>query len=125
MKTYRTSVTELYSPGTVVTARAAAAVEKGQFVALVEGSSEHPNINVAEAGGHVFGLAATDAGAGELVAVQRGSGRCFRVPAGAGMTAGALVEVGASGGPALHTTGVVVAQVLNTSTAEYVDLTLV
>lgn len=117
---------ELYTPGHGVTAHATEAVTLGQFVAVTAGTNSTNNVNVAvaEAGDRAFGLAQDNAAANTLVGVQRGNGRCFRVPTTATIAAGADVQVGAGGQPETHTTGVVVGQALYASTGKHVDLTL-
>lgn len=125
MRTYSNPITELFTPGTAITAHAADPLTLGQFVAITDGDENtHVNVTVAPAGGRAFGLAQTDADAGTKVGIQRGNGRCFRVPTTASITAGQNIEVGADGQPAPHAEGVVVAQALHASTGEHVDLTL-
>ncbi|MBB1032553.1 DUF2190 family protein [Dietzia sp. SLG310A2-38A2] len=122
---YRTALTELYTPGTAITARATTALTRGQFVAVVAGDdTSHPNVAVCPAGDRPFGLAHLDADTDTLVGIQRGNGRCFRVPATGSITAGAHVEVGADGTATTHTTGEVAGTALHAATDGHVDITL-
>lgn len=121
----RPHVIELFTPAAAVTARASGDITLGAFVAIASGDDrEHPTVSTCPPGGRAFGIAATDAADGGLILVQRGHGRCFRVPAGVGATAGADLEVGPGGAPIPATTGVVVAQALHASTADHADVTL-
>lgn len=121
----RPHVLELFTPAVAVTTRAGGDITLGAFVAIAAGDDrEHPTVVTCPPGGRAFGVAATDATAGGLLLVQRGHGRCFRVPAGIGITAGADLEVGPGGAPVPATEGVVVAQALHASTTDYADVTL-
>lgn len=118
---------ELFTPGHAITGTATAPLTLGQFAAVApgEGIPGTVSVTVATAGARAFGLAQDDAATGEKVGIQRGNGRCFRVPTTATIGAGADIEVGADGKPAPHTDGVVVAQALHASNGKYVDLTLI
>ena len=123
---YRQPVVELFTPGTAVTARAAVALPKGQFVAVTEGSApDHVTVTSPQSGDRVFGIANMDTVAGGMVTIERGPSRCFRLPTTATIAAGAEIETTADGTPTTATTGYVVAVALHNSTDEYVDLTLV
>lgn len=101
----------IYSPGADVTAQATAAVTGRRFVAISGDRASGGNIAVkpaTAAAGPVFGVAANDADAGELVTVVRGGHRVVWVAAGGNITAGAEVEVGAAGKAVTKTTGVAV-----------------
>lgn len=116
----------LFDPGHAIAAEATEDITLGQFVVISgNGTAPNPSVAIAEDGDRAFGLAENDADSGALVNVQRGSGRCFRVPTATAITAGADIQVGANGQPVPHSTGVVVAQALHTSANGHVDLTLV
>ena len=122
----RAHVLELFTPGQMVTTRAAQPITLGTFVKITTGDDrELASITTAAAGDRVFGIAATDASTGDKLTVQRGQARCFRLPTTATIAAGALIQVGANGAPATATDGEVVAQALRASTGEHVDITLV
>lgn len=125
MHLYRHSVTELYTPGTAITAHSTEDVVQGQFVELTDSTTDHPTVKVAQPGNRAFGLVMVDTNAEDLVGIQRGNGRCFRVPTDATITAGADLEVGASGQPVPAVDGVVVAQALHSSQDGHVDITLI
>lgn len=86
-----------YAPGRDITGEATAAVSVSTFVAVADNRTSGGNIAVkpATAGGHIFGVASDDAAIGQLVNIAR-DGVC-RVVAGAQLTAGAAVQVGADG----------------------------
>ena len=122
---YARALTELYTPGTAITSRATVDLTKGQFVALVPGDdTSHPNVAVCPAGDRPFGLAHLDTTSGNLVGIQRGNGRCFRVPATGTIAAGAHAEVGANGTAKAHGTGDIVGTALHAAADGTVDVTL-
>lgn len=88
----------VYDPGANVTAVAATPVVAQRFVAI---SSSRVDGNVAvapaPAAGRVFGVAATDSAAAQLVHVVRGASRVVRVQATGAIAANAEVEVGVNG----------------------------
>src|SRR3954452_3403052 len=88
----------VYDPGADITAVATTPVVAQRFVA-VSGDRVNGNVAVAPAAaaGRVFGVAATDATAGQLVRVVRGASRVVRVTASGGIGANAEVQVGANG----------------------------
>ncbi len=90
---------DVYSPGTDVTARATTPVAASTFVAVTGpmGSDRLITIGPAAPAGRVAGVAKYDAATGELVGLARGAARIVRVRAGAPLTAGTEVEVGAAG----------------------------
>lgn len=104
---------EVFSPGHSVTARATEPIKQGQFVAVVASDTDDLAVAVAPAGARAFGLADRDVDTGELVTVQRGNARVFRLEA-TGLAVGQDVEVGAAGAPAVASTGVVVGHVVRT-----------
>lgn len=119
------SVIELYTPGTAITAVAAEDIKQGQFVALTEATDpELPSVKVAPAGARIFGIAATAVSKGNIVGIQRGNSRCFRLPTTTPVTAGAALQVGANGQPEPATDGHVVAIALASNTGIYADITL-
>lgn len=95
----------VYSPGRDVTGVATAAVTARRFVAI-SGDRSGGNVSVATAtaAGRIFGVAATDAAQGGLVAVARDG--VVKVTASATIAAGAEVEVASGGKAVTHSTGV-------------------
>lgn len=88
----------VYDPGADITAVATTPVVAQRFVAI-SGNRVDGNVAVAPAAaaGRVFGVAATDAAAGELVRVVRGASRVVRVTAAGPIAANAEIEVAADG----------------------------
>ena len=97
-----------YSPGANITAEATAPVTARRFVKISGNRTAAGNLAVAPAaaGDRAFGVAADDAGAGQLVHVARGG--VVRVVAAGAVAAGASVQVGAGGAVSTAAAGVVV-----------------
>ncbi|NKY17528.1 capsid cement protein [Tsukamurella spumae] len=95
----------VYAPGADVTAQATAAITARRLVFISANRASGGNLSVAHApaGGRVFGVAVDDATVGDLVGVARDG--VLRVTAGAAITAGAEVEVGAAGKAITKNTG--------------------
>lgn len=125
MRLYREALPELYTPGNAITATANTNLVRGQFVAITGDGDENPAVSVAPQGARAFGLANLDTDTGDTVTVERGPGRCFRVPTSVAIAAGTDLEVGAQGQPVPHTDGTVVAHALTGSDEDTVDITLV
>jgi hypothetical protein len=111
----------VYDPGADITAVATTPVVARRFVA-VAGNRVNGNIAVAPAAaaGRVFGVAATDSAAGELVRVVRGASRVVRVTASGAIAAFAEVQVAADGKAATKAAGVAVGYVV-TAAADGTD----
>lgn len=97
-----------YAPGANISAEATAAVTGRRFVAISGNRTPGGNLAVAPAGAgaRAFGVAADDAGVGQLVNVARGG--VVKVVAAGAISAAAAVQVGAGGAASVATTGVVV-----------------
>lgn len=122
---------ELYTPGQAITATATEEIKLGQLVEIVAAEGVHATahtpqlaVKVATPGSRAFGLAGHDVAKGGDLTVQRGPGRCFRVPAEAPHVAGDLLEVASGGTFAQVSMGAPVAQVLRNSADGHVDVTL-
>lgn len=122
---------ELFTPGQAVTATATEDIKLGQLVEIVAADGLHTTaktpqlaVRVATPGAVAFGLAGHDVEKGGDLTVQRGAGRCFRVPAKAPHMAGDLLEVAEAGGFAQASTGAPVAQAIRNSEDGHVDVTL-
>ena len=103
----------VYDPGADVTAVATTPVVAQRFLAI-SGSRVNGNVAVAPAAaaGRVFGVAGTDAAAGQLVRVVRGASRVVRVTAAGAIAAGAEVQVGADGKATAKAAGIAVGYVI-------------
>lgn len=88
----------VYEPGQDISARATVAVTGKRFV-KISGNRSNGNVAVAhaDAAGRTFGVTKYDAGIGEIVGIQRGSGRVTFVTAEGVIAAFGEVEVGATG----------------------------
>lgn len=100
----------VYEPGVDLTCTTSAAVTGKRFVAITGNRSTSGNITVAHAtaAAKAFGVSKYDAASGALVGVQRGNSRVTFVTAGAALTAGQDVEVGANGTAVVKSAGVAV-----------------
>lgn len=90
----------LFRPGSDVTCLTTAAVTGKTFVdisATVDATTGLLKVATAAAGARALGVAAYDAGSGARVPVIAGPGTIVYVTGGAGITAGAEVEVGTGG----------------------------
>lgn len=99
----------VYSPGEAITGVATAAVTSRRVVRISGNrTGDGGNLAVAPAGAGArgFGVAANDAGAGQLVRIARGG--VVRVIAEGAITAGDAVQVGAAAGVVTASAGVVV-----------------
>ncbi|MBB4853755.1 hypothetical protein HNP40_001135 [Mycobacteroides chelonae] len=112
----------IYAPGADITAQATAAVTARRFVAISGDRVPGGNIAVAPApaGARSFGVAAHDGATGQLVTVVRGASRVVKVAAGAAITAGAEVEVGAAGKAIAKASGIAVGYAV-TGAANHTD----
>lgn len=98
----------VFSPGEAITAEATAPVTARRVVRVSGNRTGNGNLAVAPGATGVIalGVAANDAGTGQLVRVARGG--VVRVIAEAAIAAGAAVQVGAAAGVVTASTGVVV-----------------
>ena len=104
----------VYKPGQDVTAEVSTGtVEVKKFVKIAGSRTSGGNLAVAQAaaGDRAFGVAAHDAGTGQLVHVARGG--VVKVVAAGAISAGAEVEVGAAGAAATKSTGIAVGYAVN------------
>ncbi|MCV7076982.1 capsid cement protein [Mycobacterium szulgai] len=106
----------VYEPGRDITAQASAAVTAKRFVAISGNRTAGGNLSVAHAvaAGRVFGVAATDAAAGQLVRVCRGG--VVKVVAEAAIPANTAVQVGANGQAVTLGAGVAVGYCITAAT---------
>jgi Uncharacterized conserved protein (DUF2190) len=118
MSTTITNV-RVYEPGRDITAQASAAVTAKTLV-KVSGNRTGGNVAVAtaDAGGRVFGVAATDAPIGGLVRVARGG--VVKIVAAGAIAAFAEVQSATGGKVATKSTGVAIGQAI-TGAADAVD----
>lgn len=102
----------VYAPGVNVTGQATAAVTARRFTAISGNRTAKGNLAVATAaaGARAFGVARNDAAIGDLVDIVRGG--VVRVDAGGAITAGAEVEVGATGKAITKASGIAVGYVV-------------
>jgi CO/xanthine dehydrogenase Mo-binding subunit len=109
----------LYRPGADVTCLTTAAVTGKRFAGISatrDSTSATGLLKVATctAAAKAFGVFSKDAGSGEKVRVLAGYGLIVHVDCGGTITAGAEVEVGASGKAVVLASGVAVGQALET-----------
>ncbi|MGV0695866.1 DUF2190 family protein [Mycobacterium paraintracellulare] len=113
----------VYEPGQSISGQATAAVTGKRFLAITGDRpagagvvTPHTGgpiaVGHATAAGRVCGVAAHDAGSGELVRVLRGAGRVVKVTASGAISAFAEVQVAADGKAAAKSAGVAVGYVL-------------
>lgn len=97
MATRKQNISPIYlEPGDTVTCTAAAAVTGSRFVkATAGGLGNRPSVTPAGAGDTAYGVAHYDAASGDSVPVKRVG--THGVTAGAALSAGDLVSVGADG----------------------------
>ena len=102
----------VYEPGADVTCHATANVTGKRFLGISgnrQSAANGGNVSVAHApaGTRPFGVSKYDAASGKKVGVMRGASRVTFVQAGANLTAGQEVEVGANGTAIPKASGVV------------------
>lgn len=106
-----TNISQPLFPGSDVTAKATATITGRRFVGVsTNGSKRTVNVAHATAASKPFGVSAYDVASGEVLPVIRKT--ATQVTAGANLTAGQEVEVGAAGVAVVRTTGVAAGRVL-------------
>lgn len=111
-------VVELFE-GRDLTALASTAVTALTFAAIsgpIDGPTQAISIATATAGGPTCGVIKFSVPGGTLTGVARGNSRVVRVAAGATLTPGQQVEVGANGTAVPHDTGTAVGYSLDNAT---------
>lgn len=112
----------LFRPGRDITGLTTGAVTGKTFVAVsadVDATTGMIKVNTASAGAKALGVASRDAASGTTLAIQRGG--VLQVTAGAAITAGAQVEVGASGRAITLASGIPVGYAVKSASGAGVD----
>lgn len=109
----------IYSPGQDITAVTTADVTERRFLGISGNRANSGPISVAHAsaGARICGVAGNTAASGAQVRVVRGSSRVVWVDAGGNITAGAEVEVGASGKAVTRSSGAAVGYAITGATS--------
>lgn len=107
---------DVWNPGRDLTAHAATTVTASTCASLAGPMiGGLPQITTAAPGARIAGICKYSATTGELVGLARGAARVVRVRAGAPLSAGVEVEVGAAGAVVPKSTGVAVGYALDTA----------